>query len=680
MSDATVGHGADRLFRSLAAVAAALIMLPLALPPPAAVAALAIAFAWLPGALAVDLLRTPREPGERVLAALALSPAISGGASTLLLSAHVPAALAVRFLAALLFIGAVTRAMWPRDWTETPSDPTAGDRTLRAPALLWALIVLAFLLGNAFLPPRSDGWFHAAVTQQIGLRGLPVEDPSFAGLRLLSFWVTDVWAAMWIARAPQLAVWTPLIALNLAAALAAILAVCALARRLGATRGGQWLAAGLAVLGYSPFAWGWVALRAATGQVRGIDELRRLAGSGVETALNSLSIGQLHASLATFADKFLVLTPFGLGLALFALLVMTLRDAAEDRGAGTLLAVALVAAATPLTHTAVGMSALAFAGAWWIFEFVRDARRRGRLLGVAAALIGGALVSVPYLLGVAHGRRESTELGFSAPALGSLLLGGALLVPAAFWAALRLRTRLPIANDLLLGMTVFALLGLFVQLPGSNQSKLFNQLFLIAAPPAALAFIALATRCAPSARAALALALCIATIPTAVLAGWGFVSERGQSLESWRPPSTAVADGWRWLRAHTAADCVVVDEGGAREPMVLAARSALAPGASFERRGGYRPEEIELRHRASRELSARGPISEPTDSLLRTLRREVVVVQRGPDAPGDLRFAETDASDTATTPDHAGPRSTPRYVPIHEAGPIAYWRVDPAPR
>ena len=261
MNEAGGGGAGARVARSLGAVAAASVMLPMALPPPLATAALAIAFGWLPGFLLVETVRPFRDRGERTLAALALSPAIAAGAAALLMSAGVAPPLAARFLAAMLFLGAVLRALEPRRAASTPAVDRKGEfaPTATAPAIVWTLVVLAFLAANVYLPPRSDGWFHAGVTQQIALRGLPVEDPSYAGLRLLYFWGTDLWAALWLARAPHLSVWTPLIALNLIAALAVILAVCAIARRLGAGRGGQWLAAALAILGYSPFAWARVA-------------------------------------------------------------------------------------------------------------------------------------------------------------------------------------------------------------------------------------------------------------------------------------------------------------------------------------------------------------------------------------------------------------------------------------
>src|SRR6185503_5572933 len=103
----------------------------------------------------------------------------------------------------------------------------------------WTLLVGLLLAIHPALLQRADGWFHAAVTLQVAQRGLPPEDPFFAGLRLLYFWGTHAWAALWLTLAPRIPVWAPLAALQIAAALACPLAVGVLASRLGASRGVQ---------------------------------------------------------------------------------------------------------------------------------------------------------------------------------------------------------------------------------------------------------------------------------------------------------------------------------------------------------------------------------------------------------------------------------------------------------
>jgi hypothetical protein len=469
-------------------------------------------------------------------------------------------------------------------------------------------------------------------------------------------------------------VWTPLIALNLIAALAVILAVCAIARRLGAGRGGQWLAAALAILGYSPFAWARVAGRMMAGEVRGLAELRRLMGNGADLALRVLGEGQLHASLATFADKFLVLTPFGLGLALFALFLIALREAADSHAFRNFAFLAVVLAATLFTHTVAGLSALAVAGVWGVSEIARGGARGAAAVRAALGLLAGVALTAPYLLAVTRGKHAAMGQGFSLEALGSLVLGGALLVPAGLWGAWRARRARPIAADLLIAMGVLATFGLLLRLPESNQSKFFNLLFLVAAAPAAMGILA-RVDATPLARVAIPAALSVALVPTAALTAWGFAAERGQSLDSWHFPAPQVAAAWGWLAEHTPRNCVVADAGGAREPMVYAARSALAPGASLDRDWGYASLAIQSRKRALRELAARGAISGATDSLLRTLGRELVVVERRAGAPGDFARRSLAPATDSIAPSGSRP-NRPHYSLIHDAGAIAFWRVE----
>src|SRR5262249_39631898 len=145
-----------------------------------------------------------------------------------------------------------------------------------------------------------------------------------------------------------------------------LIGVVALARRLGASPRAQAFAAALAVMGQAPFAWLMVAARASAGAVRGVPELRRLLTLGVDPALRALDPGLLHVSLLFFGDKFLVLTPFALGLALFAAFALALLDLIERPGPGSAAALAVVLAAALFTHTLVGLACALVAGLWWL--------------------------------------------------------------------------------------------------------------------------------------------------------------------------------------------------------------------------------------------------------------------------------------------------------------------------
>jgi hypothetical protein len=648
------------------ALGPSLLVAPRLLPAPIAVPACFVTFAWLPGLLATRLLRPDLRGGERWLSALALSPALAGGL------AAIGWALGLRSewvqLGVVFVVVVMTTTFWnhPRSSDDAVTDEWGPPASL-IPALVWAAIVAVFLIGNPYLPLRSDGWFHAAVTEQIAARGLPVEDPAFAGLRLLYFWGPHAWAALWLASGSTLSAWTPWVALNLSAAAAAILAVGALARRLGASRGVQALAAACAVLGAAPFAWGWVAARAASGDVRGFAEIQRLVLTGADGALRSVGVGLLHPSLATFADKFLVLTPFGMGLALFCLFVTALGDVDRSPSRARYAWLGLVTAAALFTHTVAGLCALAVGGVWCAW------RARGGLRAVVApalAIGAGLVVTLPYLIAVAGGKRGALGSGLSPLAISSLVLGGALLIPAAVYGLAARATRA--VREVALAAVVLAALGLLVKLPESNQSKFMSLLFVLLAAPAAVG-IAKAWRERPRLRAPLALGLAAASLPTAALVAAGFWAERGRTPDSWHQPSTAVVAGWDWLRRHTPADAIVADEGGTREAMVFAARTGLAPGASLERDWGHARGSLAARRLASRELCARGLVSASTDSLMRALHRPIVVVERSAEAPPDPHLARADEAAAAPP---AQPRHEVRYRLLEDYGPLRFWSAE----
>ena len=307
--------------------------------------ALAIALAWAPGALVAARLAPRAGPETRAMLALVLSPFLAGAPACLLLAAGAgPAATARTILLAVAALAAWS-AWAPARPAATPAGDPAAARAVRGSAAAWCGIVAVFLLANRALMARSDGWFHAALTLQVARRGLPPEDPFFAGFPLHYFWGTHAWSALWLGAAPPVSVWAPLVTLTLAGAAATMLAVGEIARRLGAGPRGVWAAAAAAVLGYMPFGWVTIAARALRGEVTGLDEVRRLVDLGGATMITIMSGGTLHGSLAFFGDKFLLLTPFAIGVAAFAATIVMLLDLAAEPSPGAAVALTLAAGA-----------------------------------------------------------------------------------------------------------------------------------------------------------------------------------------------------------------------------------------------------------------------------------------------------------------------------------------------
>ncbi len=230
-------------------------------------------------------------------------------------------------------------------------------------------------------------------------RGLPPEDPYFAGVPLLYFWGEHAWAALWLAVQPAVPVWAPLVAFNVAAAAAVLLGVATLVRVLGGGGRAVVLASLLTVAGYAPGAWVWIVGRAVIGTERRFGEIVTTLGYGVDPVLSTLAQGLLHGSLAFFGDKYLVPTPFSMGLALFAYTVALLGECAERRAAAAVRLFAVLAAALFL-HAVVGDAALLMVGAVAAVLAVQAIRSRGRaarLRSACGARGGAAAHAVPRL-------------------------------------------------------------------------------------------------------------------------------------------------------------------------------------------------------------------------------------------------------------------------------------------
>ncbi len=633
------------------------------LPSLLAVAALAATFLVTPGALASRLLfaRTSRE--TVAAAALALAPFLAGAPLAALVVAGVPIAVAARAVA--LAIGAVALLAALRGVAGAPP----ADRIARVAgwaALLWTAAIAALLIGNRFLPLRSDGWYHVGVVLQVLERGLPPEDPYFAGVRALYFWGVHAWAAGWLALAPQLAATTPLIAFNLSASAAVVLAVAALARRLGAGPRMTALAAALATLGYSPFTWLIPVARSMTGEVRGMAELSRTLGSGADGILGNLALFQLHESMGFFGDKGLVLTQFGMGLAFVPLTVVALAEIEERRDARATAGFAALLAAALFEHTVVGYALVLMTGAIGLAWLPRAARgdraAQGLLVRAGVAVVVAVGLLAPYLIEITLGKQgRQVQLDVRLPAVVTLLVGGALyVVPGFLWLGRERRTA-PAGIALAFAAVLLAL-GLCAHLPENNESKFDNLLFVLLPAPAALAWGEWLRRGPAPARGLLRAGLVAGVAPTALLGVWGFASEHGQCRMSWHEPTPAVREAMAWARAHTPPDAAFCDLGGAVDLVSLAGRSVLWGGFIGERDFGYAPAALAARRDLAGSL-CRGRDPGPAGmALLRSLTRPVIVMRRA-SMPDSL----ADDGRIAARPD--------RYEPLWHNAEVSFWKV-----
>lgn len=605
---------------------------PVAWPSAVVATALALSLGYTPGALVAPRLAPRAGTAGRALFALATAPFLTGAPAALLFSLGVAPPMAARAILCVVALAAFAVALMPR------GDAAAGERD-RAGAVpwlaaaLWTVLIAALLFGNPWLASRSDGAFHAAVTLQIAERSVPPEDPYFAGLRLLYFWGYHAWAALWVAIAPRLAVWAPLIALNLSGAVAVILGVCLIARRLGAGPRAMWASAALATLGCGPFAWVWLFARAFTGDVTGLPEMERLLTGGVSPALMTMAPWMLHSSMIFFGDKFLVLTPFALGLAQFTLLLLVLLDFLERPRLRQALALGLVEASALFIHSVVGWSGALLAAGWWWWALWRSRRTEERrlrdvLLPLIVVFVGVVALLLPYLAATTVGKRDPVTPGIPLRAVGTWLLPGLIMVPAGMAWLWQARRRVAGARDLLLFAVLLTVAGLTLAMPGNNQTKFFNLLLLLLAAPAAMGLVALHGRLRGLARALFVAIVLVATLPTVTVAVWAFATERAQLGPPWEHPRPGEIEGLEWARDHTPVNAVFVDSLLYLDLTVGAHRSVITGGPGWERNWGYPRPALEVRARTARELGALRSPSRPVAEFLIDLGRPVFVARR----------------------------------------------------
>lgn len=633
----------------------------------------------LPGLLVSGWIWPRWDTTRRTLASLALSPFLLGlpAALTLWLA---PGRMRTQALPLLLLaLGCLVEAL-RTPGPEAPNihgDPKlsrtdAGLHTRAAwtAATLWSFVVAALLLGNPVLASRSDGWYHGAVLAQLAQRGGPPEDPYFAGLRLMYFWGWHAWGTLWLRHMhqPLEHLYAPLIACNITAAFAVVLGVAALTRRLGGRPRAVLLACALAVGGYAPFGWVQIAGRAFAGHVRGWADIAAQMSAGVDSVLGTLALGQLHASLGFFGDKYLVLTPFAMGLALFLLGVLCLLELAEQPDRRRAMAFAVTLAATLFIHTVIGEALALLAGVWWLWRaraaLVGEWHARQQLLTLMLATIAAVICVAPYLFEIMSGKHSRLGPGWSPIALYSFFAGGALLVPAALvWLVARAKRR-PDAAVILVLFVACAALALGLKLPENNQSKFLNLLWLLAAAPAALGYQALARR-GTVMRVLTGAVLALAAVPTFVFALWGFVAEHGQSRSAWVAPDAATAEAMSWAYWHTPVYAIFCDLGGGKEILTYAGRSTYWGGVSGERDWGYTPLQMSARRSLVTSLCRGEDPQGVAAQLLAQETRDVIVVARS--ATGD----------SLSRP--AALAARPERFELLWANPaIAFFRVKPA--
>ncbi|MEO6463287.1 MAG: hypothetical protein ABIP29_09445 [Candidatus Eisenbacteria bacterium] len=516
--------------------------------------------------------------------------------------------------------GSILWALWPLALAPAAarlSRPRTGARLPRpgASALAltaWVLLVVVVYAANPELRYRIDGWFHGAVTGHLRAAGLPLDDPYFAGQRLAYPWAWHVvlaatvqsGARFGISAFDAMAGWSALAALAVGAFLVALARAWARRSGLAASaedRAGA-CAIAAAVVGTNPLG-AWFSLgRGLAGQDAGPATWARPFEQGASEVLWTTTWEYPHVSLATFVDKFLTPTAFGLGEAAFL-------------AAGAVL---LLAPPAGPWWRGAGLALLAATFAWWIHGAIASAlvlvtltsgavlarakaeRRRAALL--CAALVAGGVLALPYLVATRGGGGGGARLAVQPDLLWSLVAVGAVVIGLAIVE----RRLLPAAPDgrhaWFAAALVLLAVAATVTLVQRNETKLVNLGLLALAVPAGVAWARLPARAA--------LLLFALLVPTHAIAVAGFALDRGQDSPGRRVPPPGLDSAYAWIGAHTGPRDLFLEAqpAGARDPdrdlLVHGPRALVWGGLGYAGNWGYDRADLDRRARAAHELAA----------------------------------------------------------------------------
>jgi hypothetical protein len=502
----------------------------------------------------------------------------------------------------------------------------------------------------------SDAWFHAGVTLEVARRGVPPQDPNFAGVPLYYAWFYHFQLAL-LGAAGRLSPFHAMVLVNAWSAVVVVLAAAQLAYR-AFGRGAAWWAGAIVVLGLDPLGWLYWLVRGAVGETRGLlPMIAELATTNGAAYGLTWRFPPSHVSLLNRFWTGTALTPaIALGLATAWSVARALDRPTRAAWTRTLL-LALAGYAVHPGYAAFATGALGIA----ILVVGSSGERRGAGLALLTALglatVAGALwmrtCTVP-------GSPTDLRLGLNSRNLWSLVLavGPWWLVAAP---AIGLARAGGVAGRFTVAVALAAvLLSLVVVLPELNSDKLFYLAWVSLAPLAAAGVMAWGERMRLPGVARMAL-LAALMLPTAGLYAIGTASDRrspgvvvrGDSPAARQKPlATGAEEGaYKRMRRQLPLDAAVIEHPRptVNEPVpVLGERRAFCGsldvylanhfhgGAARGRELTALMEEFGVRRGIQRTLFAEGELSPAQLHYLSGFSMPLYLLLRRDEVPDDV--------------------------------------------
>lgn len=607
------------------------------------------AYPWLgllPGLVLSEAFLPAASRLARLSVGFALAPLTSAVVGWLLVSAGLDLPRAAWTIAGAA--GALWVALGARR-RDAAHAAVAGEES-GVPRLAWALaaglglVVLLPPLLNPYIAVRGDTWTHAGIVVRILERGLPPEDPRFAGIPLHYVWFYNFFIAL-LCGLRGGGPFSFMTYLNGATAFATVGLTTLLALRVWRSSDAGRGAALLAVFGLNAGAfllWPLRLVLALTGEVRSLDEVaRQIRTTQVGEAWVIRTLAAPFAHMVSLLDKLMVGSPLGYG---YLLMILHLWAMARwlERGRVTDLAW-IVAAATGmmLFHGVVGLSVIpVWLGTLGLALLLRARRPSigapGRLAAGFAATLAGGLAATPYMISVASGWAPGASglrhryISPDPVMLWTLATAGAFAFAFAARPALRAWSE-GAATRALIGLYALAMIvfGLLVRLPEENQVKFVYQAFVPAAVLAAAGFHAWVAPLMRRPVTAALLALVFLVPPALTLHGYILDPARDPDANVVEPRGEAECH--RWIREHTPADAIVVDRQYRNVVMVKGRRPLYLGTSSGPERAAFPMDQVLERRRVTADLYGAAIAIDEDVAALERFGRPIFVLFRPED-------------------------------------------------
>lgn len=596
--------------------------------------------ALLPGAgIYLSVARDPRRL-ELALSALAVSPVLTAVIAIFAMLLGVSVATAGAWL--LLLAGVLCAVALLR----SPAVASELDRSQTA-LLVGTILLICVVIG--YLPMSSDWWrtradavFHAAVIAQIRDFGIPPEDPYFIGFPLQYMWFYHVQVIL-MSEVTRFSPYVVMALLNIQALCTLALAAFLLSNIL--TKGFRhgYAACLTALFGLNALFWVFLpikALRAFTGDVRGVSELATLFALRPYDMFTVSKFLYISMNMEFLLDKFMVATATSVGLGLMGTAWYGCSAYIKEGRRGALIVAFFSSVGMMAFHTAIGvLSYGALAGALVLLVLLRSRLqtfRWRRVLTLGACLILAFLVIWPYLHTITQAKRGEQLMPFSLSffkMVGIFISCGMGIFLSAFQVRQLLRR-----NDGAGWYVISATLGIIlictvIELPGTNTA---NKLPLLVFFPLAviggwtLADWASRARGLGRQRAAFAVGLVLAFAPLNVLALGAYYHttpdpHRSNPFAAMNAREREVAE---WVKDNTPRGAIFFDSGDRVFLIANGPRRYYLGNSIYAEGWGYEESEIAKRKAVIDNLYSDKALTPKTLEVLGSLPEDVYVIVR----------------------------------------------------